>query len=322
MSMPSPPAPDALFSDQWLTLREPADHLARDAQLTHAADRWLTQRATTRSLEARPFETKPLETKPFETRPFETRRTLVDLGCGSGSNLRYLAPRLHGAQHWRLIDHDAELLAHARLRCEPLTSTGGQPIHLETRNLPLADAWKHGLQGADLVTASALFDLLTDADVEALADVCQTQGCAVLFALSVDGHIRFHDTSGSPLFSDDDRYMLAALEAHQRRDKGSGPAMGAQAPHYLRESFHRRGYHIREATSPWRLGPESLPLAEALLAGWRSALHEQLPQQTSRIDRWHSERLQGLMRGQLTLTVGHRDLLATPTATATPGAPA
>ncbi|WP_439284797.1 class I SAM-dependent methyltransferase [Salinicola halophyticus] len=312
MSMPSSPATDtlsgdalfsdALFSDQWLTLREPADHLARDAQLTHAADRWLTRRAT-------------------PARPLETQRTLVDLGCGSGSNLRYLAPRLHGTQHWRLIDHDAELLAHARLRCEHLSSADTQPIHLESRHSSLTEAWEHGLQGADLVTASALFDLLTPADVEALADTCQNHGCAVLFALSVDGHIRFHDASGAPLFSDDDRFMLAALETHQHRDKGSGPAMGAQASRHLREAFHRRGYHIREATSPWRLGPESLTLAESLLAGWRSALHEQLPQLSSRVDRWHGERLEGLMRDKLTLTVGHKDLFATPMASAS-GAPA
>ncbi|CAO1662561.1 MULTISPECIES: class I SAM-dependent methyltransferase [Salinicola] len=317
MSKPSTPAADALFSDalfsdQWLTLREPADHLARDAQLAHAADRWLTQRAT---------PARPLEARPLEARPFETRRTLVDLGCGSGSNPRYLAPRLHGAQHWRLIDHDAALLAQARLRCEPLTSADGQPIHLETRNLSLADAWKHGLQGADLVTASALFDLLTAADIEALADACRANDCAVLFALSVDGQIRFHDPSGTPLSSDDDRFMLAALQAHQQRDKGGGPAMGTQAPRHLRESFHRRGYHIREATTPWRLGSESLALAEALLAGWRTALHEQLPQQRSRVDRWHAQRLEGLMREKLTVTVGHRDLFATPIANAVPGAP-
>jgi len=318
MSMPSSPAADALFSDalfsdQWLTLREPVDHLARDAQLTHAADSWLTRRA---------MQARPLETHPLETQPLETGHTLVDLGCGSGSNLRYLAPRLHSAQHWRLIDHDAELLTHARLRCEQLSSADAQPIHLETRQSSLANAWEHGLQGADLVTASALFDLLTTADVGALADACQANSCAVLFALSVDGHILFHDASGAPLFSDDDRFMIAALETHQHRDKGSGPAMGAQASRHLREAFYRRGYHVREATSPWRLGFESLALAESLLAGWRSALHEQLPQQISRIDRWHDERLEGLMRDKLTLTVGHRDLFATPMATAASGAPA
>lgn len=299
MPMSQLPATDALFSDQWLTLREPADHRARDAQLTHAVDQWLTRRAA-----AHP---------PREARSLETPRSVIDLGCGSGSNLRYLAPRLQGAQSWRLIDHDSGLLAQARLRCESLSSADGQPIHLETDQLSLTAAWEHGLEGADLVTASALFDLLTAADIEALADACQRSGCAVLFALSIDGLIRFHDAGGSALYGDDDRFMLAALQAHQHRDKGGGPAVGSEAPRRLRESFHRRGYLIREAASPWRLGPESLPLAEALMAGWRKALHEQLPQQRDRVDQWHARRLDDLQRERATLTVGHRDLLATPT---------
>lgn len=306
MPTSTPPATDALFSDQWLTLREPTDHRARDAQLTHAADQWLVRRAATN--------------QSLDTRPFETRRTVVDLGCGSGSNLRYLAPRLQGAQQWRLIDHDAGLLAQARQRCESLASADGQPIHLETDQLSLTTAWQHGLEGADLVTASALFDLLTADALEAMADACQRSGCAVLFALSIDGLIRFHDASGSALYDDDDRFMLAALQAHQHRDKGGGPAVGGEAPRRLRESFHRRGYHIREAASPWRLGPESQPLAEALMAGWRQALHEHLPQQRDRVDQWHGRHLDDLRRGRVTLTVGHRDLLATPADATHPGA--
>ncbi|WP_106418212.1 class I SAM-dependent methyltransferase [Salinicola tamaricis] len=54
--------------------------------------------------------------------------TLVDLGCGSGSNLRYLAPQLRTPQYWRLVDHDASLLEHARSRCGELVSAAGEPI--------------------------------------------------------------------------------------------------------------------------------------------------------------------------------------------------
>ncbi|WP_251978607.1 class I SAM-dependent methyltransferase [Salinicola avicenniae] len=286
-------SPHAVFSDPWLSLREPADHRARDAQLTHAADRWLAQRHR-------------------DAGPFAHTGQVVDLGSGSGSNLRYLAPRLAGAQHWRLIDHDADLLAQARLRCECVASADGQPIHLETRQSTLAEAWNRGWPEADLVTASALFDLLTAADIEHLAKACQRAGCAALFALSVDGHIRFDDAGGRPVTSDDDQFAFHALADHQQCDKGSGPALGTRAPAVLRENFHRHGFRIREAITPWRLGPESLPLAEALMAGWRNALHEQVPTQVARIDRWHEQRLGELMRGQLSLTVGHRDLLAIP----------
>ncbi|GHB23736.1 class I SAM-dependent methyltransferase [Salinicola rhizosphaerae] len=284
---------DAVFSDQWLTLRESADHLARDAQLTHAVDRWLSQRAT-------------------PAQPLSAARTIVDLGCGSGSNVRFLAPRLHGSQHWRLVDHDASLLAHARLRCEHLKSLDGQAVHLETRTASLDTAWSRDLEGADLVTASALFDLLAPQDVEALADACARYRCAALFALSVDGHIRFHDASGAALASDDDRFAFTALAAHQRRDKGAGPAMGSEAPRLLREIFHRHGFNLREASTPWRLGQESLPLVESLMAGWRRALEEQVPAQRNRIAHWHGQRLEAMLQGQLSLTLGHRDLLAIP----------
>ena len=56
------------FSADWLALREPADHAARDAGLTGRAAEWL------RSL-GRPARA-------------------IDLACGSGSNVRYLLPRL------------------------------------------------------------------------------------------------------------------------------------------------------------------------------------------------------------------------------------
>ena len=38
------------------------------------------------------------------------RLRIVDLGCGTGSNLRALAPLLGPRQHWRLVDYDADLL--------------------------------------------------------------------------------------------------------------------------------------------------------------------------------------------------------------------
>ncbi len=112
MSKPSTPAADALFSDalfsdQWLTLREPADHLARDAQLAHAADRWLTQRAT-------------------PTRPLETQRTLVDLGCGSGETSLALLNTTPHQQAEPLQEESSDHQRHAlEAACDGARHTGG-----------------------------------------------------------------------------------------------------------------------------------------------------------------------------------------------------
>ncbi|WP_110668123.1 class I SAM-dependent methyltransferase [Salinicola halophilus] len=284
-------AADTHFSDDWLALRESADHRARHAEPTHLAADWLAKRV---AVSARPGP------------------HLVDLGCGSGSNVRYLAPRLPAAQQWQLIDHDPALLERARERCVRLEGGDGDSVRLDTQRATLAETIARGFAGADLVTASALFDLLTADDVDALAAACVDADCAALFALSVDGEIRFHDPAGDLLEDDEDRFVLALYESHQRRDKGTGAALGIDAPMTLRDAFERRGYRVVESPSPWRLDADSLPLIEALMAGWQQALHEQAPEWRERIDRWYATRLAQLRRGEASLSVGHRDIVALP----------
>jgi hypothetical protein len=91
------------FSADWLALREPADHAARDARLLRAAAGVARHRAV-----------------------------VVDLGCGTGSTRRAFGDLLADAR-WRMVDGDALLLARA----------GGEPYPLDLNrvaDLPLAGA--------------------------------------------------------------------------------------------------------------------------------------------------------------------------------------
>ena len=69
---------------RWLALREPADILARSAALTKA-------------IVARLPPERPLR--------------ILDLGSGTGANVRYLSSRLPVPQQWLVVDRDADLLA-------------------------------------------------------------------------------------------------------------------------------------------------------------------------------------------------------------------
>ncbi len=92
------------FSTDWLALREPADSRSRSTRLVG-------------SLLARLAASTP----PPGAEPSPSRQTLriLDLGCGTGANLRYLAPRLGLApgagpwvrQDWICVDRDLKLLA-------------------------------------------------------------------------------------------------------------------------------------------------------------------------------------------------------------------
>ena len=64
-------------------------------------------------------------------RPAGSPVVVHDLGCGSGSMGRWLAPRLPGPQHWVLHDRDPALLALAAPRAG--TAPGGAPVTVEPR---------------------------------------------------------------------------------------------------------------------------------------------------------------------------------------------
>ena len=215
------------FSSNWLALREPADRAARDGALAAALGDWAAAR--TRAL-GRPL-------------------LVVDLGCGTGASHRALSPLLPGAR-WRLTDNDPALLAEAAGR------TGAHTLCLDLAATP-----EIALDGADIVTASALFDLASAAWIDRLAGAL-APGAAMLAALSYDG-IETWDPADPA-----EAEGLAAFHAHQVGDKGFGPSLGPGGAAYLAQALARGGREVRRAPSPWRLSrPRDGALIEALAEG-------------------------------------------------------
>lgn len=275
------------FEADWLSLREAADAAARDPGLVGRASTWLAERS------------RPL--------------AITDLGAGSGANPRFLAPRLPGPQHWRLVDHDATLLARAADRLAGLRDADAADVQFETCASELADVDAAISENTDLATASALFDLVSADWIDALAARCRQVGCAALWTLSVDGDWRFTGPAATPRAQAADAAMRALLQAHQARDKGLGRALGGHAPAALRAAFTARGFDVFEAPSPWRLAPNAhVELAVALLDGWRGALLEQAPDAARDVDAWWRDRRARLEAGTLGVEVGHVDLYAQP----------
>lgn len=288
------PAPGSTFDSRWLRLREAADFAARDSVLTRSASEWLATR-----------------------RNPERAFSLADLGSGSGSNLHFLAPRLPGYQRWRLIDHDANLLAQATARFHSLHDGDGNPIELVSNCCDLATLDDVLFKGSDLICASALFDLVSRNWLERLADACVTCNAAVLFTLSVNGEWAFIDSHDRLCDDPEDRWIRQLVNTHQQRDKGFGAALGGSAPAALNDAFAQRGYRIASAPSPWRLLPghtESVTLGHALLDGWVQAAREQAPQAEARLAAWLASRRAALETGTLGLWVGHDDVFAYPAA--------
>lgn len=262
------------FSTQWLALREGADHRSRSAALAERLARWARRRGAAR---------------------------VLDLGCGTGSNLRYLAPRLGPAQRWRLLDVDGPLLAHAVNRVPE-----GIPLVAQCRDLAEVDA--ADLAGTDIVTGSALLDLLDPVQLERLVAAISERGCAALFALSVTGRVRLWPAQPT------DGRIGAAFNAHQRRDGGHAPLLGPDAPTVAAGRLRAAGYAVLAVATPWRLAQADAALVRQWLDGWTAAAIDAEPGRRGAFEQARGAHLESLDAGRLRVEVGHVDLLALPPA--------
>jgi hypothetical protein len=94
-----------------------------------------------------------------------------------------------------------------------------------------------------LVTASALMDLVSETWAEGLLRRCRSAGADVLFALSYDGRIEFEPAL------QDDALVTGLVNRHQRSDKGFGPAMGPSVTDKTRAMLVGSGYRVKSRPS-------------------------------------------------------------------------
>lgn len=290
------------FSADWLALREPVDHRSRNAALQNQVVDFLHQRA--------PVVPGLLH--------------ITDLGSGTGSNLRALAPHFGAMQCWTLVDYDADLLRAARTNLmswaddvldsnipnvireiagfsgsvEPLMVTKNKKtiaVRFQCADL-LADYGSILNEPADLITAAAFFDLVAE---PWLIKFCVVLTKPLYTVLTYDGK----ETWSPPDALDAD--VLRAFHAHQSTDKGFGAALGPSGAKRLESLLQSRGFTTACAPSPWAMDSHDRILIEQLAMGTANAAREMGMLENSVIDQWERAR-----RKASHCEIGHIDLFA------------
>lgn len=260
------------FSAQWLALREPYDARARNRDVLFAL-----QSAFGRASSV----------------------AVVDLGCGTGATLRAISRYLPACQSWRLVDHDVALLAAATPRLSAA-------ITVATVAIDLAHDLDQALgDGPDLVTMSALLDLVSAEWLDRLVEAVAHRRCPIYAALSYDGEVTM-----TPATRYDD-VVIAAVNRHQLSDKGFGPALGPEAARLTVESFRRNGFVVAAGRSDWSFGAQDRDIQAALLEGWAEAAGATGVAPGCLAD-WLSERRHHIAAGRSHMRVGHVDVFAVP----------
>ena len=270
------------FSAQWLQLREPLDVASRAEGLCSVLVEALALK-----------------------RQEDSCLAIVDLGAGTGANLRYATPRLPGKQDWLLVERDRSLLdaLEGHMRDWP------PPFDCRVRHLQLDLATQlHELplpQGV-VLTASALLDLVSEEWLQALARRAAAVAAPVWFALTYDG--RIHWVPAEP----EDAELRELINQHQLHNKGFGPALGPGAGGRAQQLFVEQGYRIQSAPSDWHIGPHWQALQYALVEGWFDAACEMAPHRMPALRDWLARRRAHIAGARSQLRVGHVDFIGLP----------
>jgi hypothetical protein len=265
------------FSAEWLALREPYDIRARNPAVLNAVVASLAGKTSVR---------------------------VVDLACGTGSTVRALAPRFPAEQNWRLADNDLGLLARTSAMARP------RGVTLITMPVDINHDLEAALDGPiDLITTSALLDLVSEAWLDRLAVETLARSVPIYAALSYDGRI---DISPShPL----DTEIVSAVNAHQRRDKGFGAALGPMAARTAIERFESLGCSVVHGAADWATGPADREFQMEIVAGWTRAASEIGDLPLGDTVEWLTFRRDAIAAGRSSIRVGHVDFFARPTGT-------
>jgi hypothetical protein len=262
------------FSADWLARREPSDRRARNGAVIAAVAAAFAGREAI---------------------------VIVDLACGTGSTMRALSPHLPARQSWLLVDNDAGLLARAR------ASASRRRLTARTAAIDIAGGLRHALDApADLVTASALLDLVSAEWLERLASETQARGLPVYATLTYDGRAALEPAD--PL----DAALVAAVNRHQRADKGFGAALGPAAAGAAIALFQSAGWRVAHGPADWRLGASQGRLQGDLIEGWASAAIETGALAAEDVAAWLVRRRRLIAGGRSSIRVGHTDFFARP----------
>jgi Methyltransferase small domain len=264
------------FTKRWLALRAPYDARARNSHVLSAV-------------------TEAVADCPSIS--------IVDLGCGIGATLRALSPSLPKMQHWRLVDNNVGALDCA----QAIAVAAG--VEVRTILLDLVNDLQAALDGpVNIVTTSAFLDLVSQTWLEQLVWRTVARHLPLYAALTYDGRVVFKPIDPR------DEAVIAAVNHHQRSDKGFGPALGPNAPTCAIKLFQMAGYDVLHGHSDWTFGPVDREIQLDIFTAWADATRETGAVPIAELDLWLEARREAVALGRSQLRIGHVDFLARPLA--------
>lgn len=255
-----------MSKSEWLAIRETMDGRFRSSQL---ADEFIEHASRT--------------------------RLIIDLGCGTGTNYRYLTRNDGSDTPWLGVDSDGDVLKIAA------RELAGTPVRFELADLA-SDLSLISTSEDISITASAFLDLASEEWISRFANV--VAGKPLLISMTASG-----PPAWDPV-DDMDEAIEACLQNHRKADHGFGPSAGFSADRLLADELNARNCSVSLEASDWSVYHQDREVMATLIDGVRHRTLLDLPH--AQVERWAATRRQQIQAGVLNLTLPHLDLLSLP----------
>lgn len=249
---------------------------------------------------------------------------LVDVGAGTGANFRYYFDRIKQNQEWTFIEQDPHLIRTSHICLEKFAidhdydfqqndntvtiATGEKKAHIKIIQGSLDHLEElTNLQKTDVVTANAVFDLVSYDQFDAFVGKLKKNNVCLLSTLN------YYETSFIP-FSESDGRFLRLYHMHMRRPQSFGIAMGPDCCEEMLDLLHEHGMLIEQECSQWHITRRNTTMQHFLLHFIENAIHElnlaECEQQA--FNEWIKEKKEISHRRDLEIYVDHSDIFAYP----------
>ncbi len=235
---------------------------------------------------------------------------IIDLGSGSGANLKYLSPKIDGQQVWHLIERDKSLMNHAEKTIELVKQTN--QAKLRSVHKIIADFTDKDLNvfketERRVFLANAVFDIIPLATFLTFLDLLGSRPCNnVILYFTI--HIN-EDLTIQPIHPLNQKY-LSLFHQHMQRDQNGKRAMGPNTVREISNTLSQRGFLVKTADSSWDIKEDSSFLKsnfDFIICATRELLG---PKEVGEWEEWVQFHLKAIDQGKSRLHVGHQDILA------------
>ena len=258
-------------------------------------------------------------------RQHQTSLKIVDIGSGTGANVRYYFDKIPHAQEWTLIEQSTYLLEECRHSLSAFAQEHNYSWQAQGDAFLLTDTEEKtatiklvpgrlehieqltDLPHTDVVTANAVFDLLSFEQFDALVSTLARHDVCLLATLN------YYETSFLP-FSDQDHRFTHWYHMHMKRPQPMGIAMGPDCSAEMLDLLAQHHMMIEQEGSQWHLKKCDLTMHRYILHFMKQAISElSLSQEEQRdFNAWLDRKKELCRQRELEIIIDHSDIFACP----------